>query len=206
MDLDPGAGGSVSYQIQGSPGSQTAIIQFQQCRPPPPPPRLGILQLEALLHEGSNDLEVQYLSTSTSDSNSSGANAVASLRSAFDCPNRKASLPFSCVSPILTDGLSLYYAYPASEPACGTTTTTQSFTQSPTFSASPTQTMSFTFSPTFTPTPTASPSPSATPSTTATASPSSNTAPTYPQAQASPTQSFPAEPSPKAPQPRLRRR
>jgi hypothetical protein len=151
MDLNPGLGGAVHWEVLGAPGSRLAVIQFTNV-----PPNLGpgSLSFQFVLHEGTNDIEMRYLSTSSHDG---GASAASGLRSLFDCPNHTA-LPFSCHTATLGDALALYYNYPSPEPVCGTLTIT------PTFSVSPTRTPSFTASPSFTRSPTPSATPSATPS------------------------------------------
>jgi sugar lactone lactonase YvrE len=184
MDLNPGAGGSVTYLVLGAAPNRSLLIQYTNV---PPQLGTGTVTFQVWINE-DNSLRYQYLSTGTHDS---GASAVAGLRSAFDCPNRGA-LAISCQSPVLTDNLAIDISYPAIEPGCGSPTITPTFSVSPTRTQSPTRTHTPTISPTFSHTATISPSPtdSATATVTPTFTPTSTHSPSP-----SATETFSASPT-----------
>ena len=105
-DLNPGAGGAVYYEIQGSRPRRKLIIEWDNV------PIYGtsdLVKYEVILFEGTNNVLIQYERPSPWQ----GSGATVGIQG-----DTTTGLEYSCNTPALQDNLSICFQYPGSPP-CG---------------------------------------------------------------------------------------
>jgi subtilisin family serine protease/uncharacterized membrane protein len=110
-DLNPSTGGAVYYQILGSEPDRKFIVQWQQV------PHYGstsdLVTAQVILLEGSNSILVQYLDPS----NEAGSGATMGIQG-DPSPDVNWGLQYGYNQAVLSENLTICYAYPDSYPNC----------------------------------------------------------------------------------------
>ncbi len=104
-DLYPPSGGSIRYQVLGSAPNRRFVANWNV-------PHIGgggLYDIRAVLYEGTNDIDMCYVNTSTGGAGTdSGASATVGIRNASGTE----WIDFSCNSPVVTNGLLLRFQAP----------------------------------------------------------------------------------------------
>jgi subtilisin family serine protease len=110
-DLNPSSGGAVYYQILGSEPDRKFIVQWQQV------PHYGStsdwVTAQVILLEGSNSILAQYLDPS----NEAGSGATTGIQG-DPSPGVNWGLQYGYNQAVLSENLTICYAYPDSYPNC----------------------------------------------------------------------------------------